>query len=123
MAKILLADDSRTFLRYYQKVFAQLGLQVVEAASGTEAIEKAWKEKPSLILLDLEMPGMSGAECTRLLKQDATCRAIPIILITQHISDRDMEVMFQSGCDEILAKPVSPLQLKGVVERHLKARK
>ncbi len=120
MKKVLLADDSKTFLSYYGKVFGPLGIQVVEASTGTEAIEKAWKEKPALILLDLEMPGMSGAECTRLLKQDPTCKAIPVVLITQHISEKDMEVMYQSGCDEILAKPVSPVQLKGVVQRYIK---
>jgi CheY-like chemotaxis protein len=120
LKKVLLADDSRTFLNYYGKVFAPLGIEVVEAASGTEAIEQAWKEKPSLILLDLEMPGMSGAECARLLKQDPTCKAIPIVLITQHISQKDMDVMVQSGCEEILAKPVSPLQLRGVIQRYLK---
>lgn len=118
--KVLLADDSQTFLKFYQQVFGTLGVEVVQASTGPEAVTLAWKERPDLIILDLEMPGMNGAECTRLLKQDATCARIPIILITQHISARDMEVMTRSGCEEVLAKPVSVLQLQQVVGRHLK---
>lgn len=118
--KVLLADDSQTFLSFYQQVLGQLGVEVVQAATGPEAVTLAWKERPDLIILDLEMPGMSGAECTRLLKQDSTCARIPIVLITQHISTKDMEVMTRSGCEEILAKPVSALQLQQVISRHLK---
>jgi len=118
--KVLLADDSQTFLSYYQQVFGGLGVEVVQAATGPEAVSLAWRERPDLIILDLEMPGMSGAECTRLLKQDPTCAPIPIILITQHISARDMDVMMSSGCEEILAKPVTALQLQQVLKRHLK---
>ena len=118
--KVLLADDSQTFLSFYQQVFGQLGLEVVQATTGPEAVALAWKERPDLIILDLEMPGMSGAECTRLLKQDSTCARIPIVLITQHISSRDMEMMVRSGCEEVLAKPVSAVQLQQVVNRYLK---
>ncbi len=118
--KVLLADDSQTFLNFYQKVFGALGVEVVQASTGPEAVALAWKERPDLIILDLEMPGMSGAECTRLLKQDPSCAPIPIILITQHISARDMEVMLRSGCEEVLAKPVSARQLQQVLNRHLK---
>lgn len=118
--KVLLADDSQTFLSFYEKVFQQLGAEVVQASAGPEAVALAWKEKPDLIILDLEMPGMNGAECTRLLKQDPTCARIPIILVTQHISARDMDTMMRSGCEEVLAKPVSALQLRQVMARHLK---
>jgi CheY-like chemotaxis protein len=118
--KILLADDSQTFLSFYETVFRRLGAEVVRATAGPEAVALAWKEKPDLILLDLEMPGMSGAECTRLLKQDPTCAHIPIILVTRHISERDLDTMMRSGCEEVLAKPVSALQLRQVMARHLK---
>lgn len=118
--KVLLADDSQTFLSFYQQVFGALGAEVVQASTGPEAVALAWKERPDLIILDLEMPGMSGAECTRLLKQDPSCARIPIVLVTQHISDKDMELMIRSGCEEVIAKPVSALQLQQVVNRYLK---
>lgn len=120
MYKVLVADDSQGFLEIYKKILKEFNLELILAKDGAEAIKKAWKFKPELIILDLEMPEMSGAECARLLKQDPTQKDTPIVIITKHLSKKDLEVMYKSGCDEIIAKPFTEEQLKNLIKRYLK---
>lgn len=120
MQKILIADDSQGFLEIYKKILGRLPFEIIFAKDGADAIKKAWKYKPNLIILDLEMPEMTGAECTRLIKQDPTQKETPVVIVTKHISNRDLEVIYQSGCEEILAKPFSKDQLINLIKRYLK---
>ena len=119
MAKILVADDAHEFLEIYRDLIMGMGVAVVTADNGAEAIQVAWREKPSLIVLDLVMPEMTGAECTRLLKQDPTLSEIPVVIITSHFSPRDMEACYRSGADEILSKPFSKEQIVSLLKRYL----
>ncbi len=120
MYKILIADDSKCLLEIYNKILRELKLELIFAEDGADAIKKTWKHKPDLILLDLEMPEMTGAECTRLIKQDPTQKNTPIVIITKHISQKDLDVMYQSGCEEIISKPFTERQLINLVKRYLK---
>ncbi|HPR63478.1 MAG TPA: response regulator [Thermoanaerobaculia bacterium] len=119
MAKILVADDSKEFLSLYRDLITSMGVTVITAENGAEAIQRTWSEKPDLVILDLEMPEMTGAECTRLLKQDPSCTSIPVIIVTSHIGQKDMAACYQSGVEEILAKPFSNAQIENLLRRHL----
>ena len=116
---ILVADDSHSFLSLYEEVLTRWGVTLHLARNGTEAIQETWRTRPDLIILDFEMPEISGAECARLLKQDPTLKAIPVLIITSHISPEDFEACRRSGADEILAKPFSEEQLYNLLKRHL----
>lgn len=120
MYKILIADDSQCLLEIYKKILQELKLELIFAENGADAIKKTWKFKPDLILLDLEMPEMNGAECSRLIKQDPTQKSTPIVIVTKHISNKDLNVMYQSGCDEIISKPFTEKQLINLIKRYLK---
>lgn len=120
MPKILIAEDSQNFLEIYKSILKDTGVELYFAKDGAEAIKKIWKYKPDMVILDLEMPEMTGAECTRLIKQDPTQKDTPIVIITKHLSQRDLEIMYQSGCEEILSKPFTKEQLLSVVKRYLK---
>lgn len=119
MAKILVADDSNEFLDIYRELLVGRGMSVVTAANGAEALQVAWMEKPDIIFLDLVMPEMTGAECARLLKQDPSCREIPVVIITSHITPKDMDACYRAGADEIMAKPFSNDQIINLLKRHL----
>ncbi len=80
MAKILIADDSQGYLEIYKKILKDLKIDLIFAKDGADAIKKAWKHKPNLIILDLEMPEMSGADCTRIIKQDPTQKDTPVVI-------------------------------------------
>lgn len=120
MARILVADDSKTLLELYKSVFMSEGHEVLWASQGDQAIQYAWKYHPDLILLDHAMPGMRGAECARLLKQDPSCQKIPLIIITGRISPKEMEACLQSGADEVVIKPLSLAKLVDILNRYLK---
>ena len=119
MKKILVADDSHEFVSMYSSLLSEMGFVPITASNGAEAVQLAWKERPDLIILDLEMPMMTGAECTRILRQDSSCAVIPVVIITSHISERDMDACYQGGVNEILSKPFSEQQLINLFNRYV----
>ncbi|MEC4984033.1 MAG: response regulator [Oscillatoria sp. PMC 1068.18] len=110
-AKILIVDD-----RAYSRMTAVAMLsaedyEIVEAESGTKAIEAAINSHPDLILLDLMMPQMDGIDVCRELKQNEQTQAIPVILTTVSQERRSRQSALDAGADDVLAKPLDRLQL------------
>jgi two-component system KDP operon response regulator KdpE len=106
--KILLVDDDTTLLRFIREYFTNQGFDVVTAASGADALRKAYQEHPSLVVLDVMMPGMDGWEVTTRLRELSD---IPIILLTGKSTEADKLRGFQLGVDDYLTKPFSFAEL------------
>ncbi|GAB4269023.1 MAG: response regulator [Deferrisomatales bacterium] len=104
------------------KVLSRAGFQVVEAISGEEALRLAREDPPDLILMDLNLVGMSGFEATRRLKADPTLASIPVIALTAYAMVGDRERALEAGCDDYLSKPVDVRRLPEQVAAHLKGR-
>ncbi len=108
LKKVLVVDDEQNFCRLIKKnLEAQGGFQVISATGGISAIRLARTEKPSIILLDIMMPGMSGGEVAEALQEDPATRAIPIIFVTALV--HDSELLETDGCignRMFIAKPV-----------------
>jgi len=117
--RILIVDDNADS-RYSLRLLLD-GYEVLEASGGEEAIELARKERPNCLLLDVEMPGMSGFDvCRRLRSLDET-RRVPIILVTGHHRDTQSLVKgLAAGGDEYVTKPVSQQELRARVEAMLR---
>jgi len=111
MKKILLADDERNLRMLVHTTLEDAEYQILEAANGTEALEMAKKEKPDLLVLDWMMPGLSGIEVAKLLREDPETANIPIIMLTAKGQERDREKGQSIGAYAYLLKPFSPLQL------------
>ena len=92
---------------------------MLEAADGAEAVDVVRREQPGLVLMDVTMPGTSGWNAVRTLKEDITTRAIPIIVVTGLASAWDRDASLASGCDEYMAKPVPPARLLEEVRKFL----
>ncbi len=92
---------------------------VVIARSGTNGLRAAQKEKPSLILLDIVMPGMSGLEVLKLLKTQRRTRNIPVIMLTGIDNDATREIALSDYAQEYLTKPVTMDALKSAINRTL----
>lgn len=118
--KILIVEDHADTVELLQNQLRRLGYPTsAVAANGPEALQKAYEEKPDLILLDIVLSGMSGFEVARKLKIDPRTRAIPILAVTAKAMEGDREMCLESGCDGYLVKPYLPKQLKEEIEKLL----
>lgn len=115
MARILIVEDNPANLKLAEFILNRAGHQTLAAGDGSEGIAVARRERPDLILMDVQMPGMDGLGATRLLKQDAATAAIPIIALTALVMKGDAERILAAGCDAYLAKPYSHAQLTAAV--------
>jgi len=116
---ILVAEDNADQRSLYVALLSGVGYRVLEASDGAEAVEIARQSQPGLVLMDVTMPGTSGWNAFRTLKQDPQTHMIPIIVVTGLASAWDRDASIASGCDEYLAKPVQPVRLLEEVRKFL----
>jgi CheY-like chemotaxis protein len=116
---ILVAEDNADQRSLYVALLSGVGYRVLEASDGAEAVEIARQSQPGLVLMDVTMPGTSGWNAVRTLKQDPQTHMIPIIVVTGLASSWDRDASIASGCDEYLAKPVQPARLLEEVRKFL----
>lgn len=116
---ILLVEDNEDNLAIYRTILAYGGFTVIEAVDGEEGIERARRDQPSLILMDISIPKIDGWQATRTLKLDRSTMHIPIVALTAHALASDREEAFKAGCDGYLAKPVEPRRVLEEVRRIL----
>jgi two-component system alkaline phosphatase synthesis response regulator PhoP len=109
--KILVVDDEIHILRIVKYKLESAGYQVLTALDGTEALNIAREESPSLIFLDIMMPGMSGYEVCKELKNDPKTKDIIIIMLTAKGQETDKIKGLEAGVDEYITKPFSPQDL------------
>ncbi len=105
--KILIVEDNPVNLELFQDLIELEGYEVVSAFTGHEAIEKAKREMPDIILMDIQLPEMDGWETTKILKKTPETRAIPIIALTAHAMEGDREKALDLGCDSYISKPIN----------------
>jgi two-component system, OmpR family, phosphate regulon response regulator PhoB len=116
---VLIADDESSIRLLVHATIESDDYKVVEAADGAQAWAMAQELKPSLVLLDVQMPGRSGLEVLRSIKADPDLKATRVILLTSKAQERDIEVGLIAGADFYLTKPFSPLDLLTRVEEAL----
>ena len=114
--RILLVDDEPALRELLRATFEGADVTVEEAESGLEAEAQIRRRTPDVIVLDLRMPGMSGAELCRRLKAEPRTRGIPIVLLTG-ADDEEARRAKRAGAAALVRKPFSPLDLLAVVER------
>lgn len=118
--RVLVVDDYRDAREMYAEYLRFAGFLVAEAATGLEAVEKAFEAQPDIILMDLSLPIMDGCEATRHLKADPRTAAIPIVALTGHALAGYPERAREAGCDAFLAKPCLPEDLIVEIRRLLR---
>lgn len=116
-ASILVVDDEPQIRRVLRSTLTFRGYELLEAGSGEEALELARKVKPDLILLDVNLPGMSGVETCRELRRFT---AVPIIMLTVRNAERDKVVALDAGADDYVTKPFGIEELLARVRASLR---
>jgi len=121
MAKrILIVDDEPDIVDSIKFSLELENFECIEAFDGQDALSKAKKEKPDLIILDVMLPKMHGYKVARLLKYDESYKDIPIIMLTARTQEKDIMLGKQTGADEYITKPFDMDMLVGVVKKYLK---
>jgi len=123
MPKILLVEDNEMNRDMLSRRLQRKGYSVVTAHDGEQGHSLACSEMPDLILMDISLPLMIGWEVTRLLKNNASTRHIPIIVLTAHAWVTDRDKAFQAGCDDYDTKPVEFGRLSEKIENLLTVKK
>ncbi len=114
--KILLVDDEKDLVETVAFRLEATGYEVIKAYDGQEALDKAKKVKPNLIILDLMLPKMDGYKVCRLLKFDEKYKNIPIILFTARAQEEDKKLGKEVGADDYLTKPFEPQVLLSKIQ-------
>lgn len=120
MAKILYIEDNALNMRLVRKLLNSAGYTMLEATNGMDGVKLAEREKPDLILMDMNLPDIDGIEATRRLKASAELSGIPIIALTANAMYGDRERFLGSGCDGYIAKPIARHELFDTISTLLK---
>lgn len=118
--RILLIEDEKDLVMAVKFRLEVLGYEVSVALDGEDGLEKAKKEKPDLILLDLMLPKMNGLKICSFLKSDPEYKKIPIIIFTARAQESDKEAGMQCGADAYITKPFEAGELIGKIKELLK---
>jgi CheY-like chemotaxis protein len=121
-ATILIVDDYPDALDVWDLYLRASGFEVLRAEDGESALQCACENLPDLVVMDLELPGLSGLEVARALKARDDTRRIPLIASTGHSLPAKLDEARKSGFDLVLIKPCDPAELVEQIHRHLDAR-
>ncbi|MDQ3604938.1 MAG: response regulator [Gemmatimonadota bacterium] len=116
----MVVEDNEAIRGAFSILLRESGYQVLEAASGTEAVNVAVAECPDLILLDLGLPDLGGLEVARTLRGRTETRGIPIVALTGRALEVDEEACLAAGCMGYLTKPIDTEQLLGLIPGFLR---
>jgi CheY-like chemotaxis protein len=119
LRSVVIADDESSMRLLVHATIESDDYAVLEASDGTEAWALIQTHRPSLVLLDVQMPGRSGLEVLRAIKADPSLKATRVILLTSKAMEGDVEAGLIAGADFYLTKPFSPLDLLTRVEEAL----
>jgi two-component system alkaline phosphatase synthesis response regulator PhoP len=108
---VLVVDDEPAIVQIARDYLDRAGFRVITAGDGAAAVRMARAERPSLLVLDLMLPGMDGLDVTRALRQDPATRKLPIIMLTARVEEADRLVGLELGADDYITKPFSPREL------------
>ncbi len=117
--KVLIVEDNELNMKLFHDLLDAHGYETVETRDGLQAVDLARQHSPDLILMDIQLPEVSGLEVTRWLKEDEQLRAIPVVAVTAFAMKGDEEKIREGGCEAYISKPISVAQFLETVGRFL----
>ncbi len=114
--KILIADDELRLRKVIALYLSKCGYEIIEAGNGEMAVELVKEFAPDAIVLDVMMPGISGIEATKIIRETAGFEKTPIILLTANASESDIKKGLSTGANKYVTKPFSPKELVEMLE-------
>jgi two-component system cell cycle response regulator DivK len=116
---VLIVEDNELNMKLFHDLLDAHGYRILQTKDGMEALDIAREHRPDLILMDIQLPEVSGLEVTKWLKEDDSLRAIPVVAVTAFAMKGDEEVIRQGGCEAYISKPISVTSFLETVRRFL----
>ena len=117
--RILVVEDQEDNRQILRDLLGNAGYELIEAGDGEQALDAYAKQRPDLILMDIQLPVMDGYEATRRIRADPESKAIPIIAVTSYALAGDEGKALAAGCNAYVTKPYSPRALLATVREYL----
>jgi two-component system cell cycle response regulator DivK len=116
---VLIVEDNEMNMKLFHDLLDAHGYDILQSRDGIEALALAREHRPDLILMDIQLPEVSGLEVTKWLKEDESLRSIPVVAVTAFAMKGDEEKMREGGCEAYIAKPISVGKFIETVRRFL----
>jgi len=116
---VLIVEDNELNMKLFNDLLEAHGYRTLGTRNGIEALELARKHRPDLILMDIQLPEVSGLEVTKWLKDDPELKAIPVVAVTAFAMKGDEERIREGGCEAYIAKPISVSHFLDTIKRLL----
>jgi DNA-binding response OmpR family regulator len=117
--KILLVDDADTILLMEKMILMKESYDIITAKDGREAVSKAEKEQPDLILMDVMMPHMNGFEACQEIRKNTATQGIPIIMVTTRGEPENVQKGYECGCNDYITKPINRAELLAKIQNFI----
>ena len=117
---VLIVEDNELNMKLFHDLLQANGFETIETRNGIEALDLARKHRPDLILMDIQLPEVSGLEVTKWIKEDDDLKTIPVIAVTAFAMKGDEERIREGGCDAYLSKPISVAKFLETVRHFVK---
>ncbi len=116
---VLIVEDNELNMKLFRDLLEAHGIGTIETRSGLEVMDIARAQKPDLILMDIQLPEVSGLDVTKWLKGDDALKKIPVIAVTAFAMKGDEEKIRQGGCEDYISKPISVTRFLEVIQTYL----
>lgn len=117
---VMVVEDNEKNRKLMRVVLKAKGYNVIEAATGEEALNILKNQKPDIILMDIQLPGIDGITLIKQIKETTALKDIPIIAVTAYAMKGDEEKIMEAGCDAYVSKPINTQELPLIVEQYIK---
>jgi two-component system cell cycle response regulator DivK len=121
--RVMVVEDNELNMKLFNDLLEANGYTVIQTRDGLSAIDLARKHRPDLILMDIQLPEVSGIEVTKWLKEDDELRRIPVIAVTAFAMKGDEQKIREGGCEAYISKPISVVSFLQTVDGFLKQEK
>lgn len=118
-AKVLVVEDNELNMKLFHDLLEAHGITTIQTRDGRNVLEIARNEKPDLILMDIQLPEISGLDVTKALKSDPELKTIPVIAVTAFAMKGDERKIREGGCEDYISKPISVIKFMETVRKYL----
>ncbi|MEP4377671.1 MAG: response regulator [Alphaproteobacteria bacterium] len=118
---VLIVEDNELNMKLFHDLLEAQGYETLQTKDGREALKLAREHRPDLVLMDIQLPEVSGLEVTKWIKEDENLRDIPVIAVTAFAMKGDEEKIRQGGCEAYIAKPISVSEFLETVQKFIDA--